>query len=205
MTTSAAVRVRRGTLALVAGLASALAACRPAPEPPPISEEQYHALVEECAAQAKQLGETLVGELKAAIEKGGPEGAVGVCGEAAARVAAENAKRGLNLRRTTLRLRNPENAPDAWERPILERWERERPAVVPAVATAAVEGPAGWEFRFLAPIFVQGLCTDCHGDPAAMKEGVRAALRAKYPEDRATGFAQGDLRGGISVRVPIRR
>jgi hypothetical protein len=32
---------------------------------------------------------------------------------------------------------------------------------------------------------------------------VRAALEERYPEDDAIGFKPGDLRGAVSVRVPL--
>ena len=33
---------------------------------------------------------------------------------------------------------------------------------------------------------------------------VRPILKQHYPDDQATGFAPGDLRGAISVRVTVR-
>jgi len=47
-------------------------------------------------------------------------------------------------------------------------------------------------------------CVVCHGDPAQIPDAVLAALAARYPDDRATGFAEGDLRGWFWVEVPAR-
>ncbi|MDT4883752.1 hypothetical protein FQZ97_1198250 [compost metagenome] len=43
-------------------------------------------------------------------------------------------------------------------------------------------------------------CLACHGTQMAPQ--VRAAIAAHYPDDAATGFAVGDLRGGLWVEVP---
>jgi len=52
------------------------------------------------------------------------------------------------------------------------------------------------------PITVVGLCTRCHGDPASFSPELRAAISKAYPDDRATGFAEGDLRGFFWAEVP---
>lgn len=41
----------------------------------------------------------------------------------------------------------------------------------------------------------------CHGPGNSIPDTVRAMLAARYPDDRATGYAVGDLRGAISVQV----
>jgi len=43
-------------------------------------------------------------------------------------------------------------------------------------------------------------CLACHGSEVA--EPVRAAIAERYPDDHATGFAVGDLRGALWVEVP---
>jgi hypothetical protein len=60
------------------------------------------------------------------------------------------------------------------------------------------------ELQYVRPLVVDGRCLACHGDPAGFDPEVRAVLARRYPDDRATGYAPGDLRGAISVRVPIR-
>lgn len=186
-------------LTLTASVASASCSQPPAP---PLSPEALEALETRADEAAKRLGETLVRELKAAVAAGGAVNAVNVCGDTALRVAKEFAADGVSMRRTSLKLRNVANAPDALERSVLERWSRELPKVPESVAEV-VDGPQGREYRFVKPIFVQGICTDCHGTPAALKDGVAAALAAKYPTDQATGYLEGELRGAISVRVPV--
>jgi hypothetical protein len=39
---------------------------------------------------------------------------------------------------------------------------------------------------------IDGVCLTCHG---SVGSDVAAALRERYPDDRATGYALGDFRG----------
>ena len=57
---------------------------------------------------------------------------------------------------------------------------------------------------FYAPITVFApLCLKCHGEPGSdIDEATTATLAELYPEDEATGFALGDLRGMWAIRVP---
>jgi hypothetical protein len=47
------------------------------------------------------------------------------------------------------------------------------------------------------------MCLTCHGEKARIPPAVEAVIAQEYPGDRATGFAEGDVRGAVSVRVPL--
>ena len=56
----------------------------------------------------------------------------------------------------------------------------------------------------MKPIFIAGLvCLQCHGAPDKFAPGVADALKEFYPYDQATGYAVGDLRDPVSVKIPI--
>ena len=64
-----------------------------------------------------------------------------------------------------------------------------------------------WESRdgtlgVLTPIQMASSCLTCHGGPEDLGEGVADALAKHYPEDAATGFAEGELRGWFWVESP---
>lgn len=154
---------------------------------------------------AQLLTASLMTELGAALEKGGPVEAMRVCSESAQRVTEELSQReGIVVRRTALRLRNRANRPDEFERAWLTRAEvavaeGRAPEPVYEVVDRAGDGK---ELRHLRPIlFPGGICSQCHGSAAEIGPEVKALLRQRYPDDRATGFAPGQLRGAISVRV----
>jgi hypothetical protein len=56
----------------------------------------------------------------------------------------------------------------------------------------------------LAPIVISNpLCLQCHGAPdAEIAPATLAAIRKLYPDDKATGYRSGDLRGLWSVTFP---
>ena len=63
-------------------------------------------------------------------------------------------------------------------------------------------GPAG-ELGALLPIRLKAECQMCHGPAEQIVDEVKAAIAENYPEDQATGFAAGDLRGWFWVEVPV--
>ena len=48
---------------------------------------------------------------------------------------------------------------------------------------------------------VQPVCLTCHGKRLA--GDVRTAIAEHYPDDRATGYALGDVRGAIYLRKAL--
>ena len=54
----------------------------------------------------------------------------------------------------------------------------------------------------LLPISTMPLCLMCHGEKNSLMEPIRTALHENYPDDQATGFAPGDLRGWFWLEIP---
>lgn len=165
------------------------------------------ALSEVRAANASQefLRDLRTGLLKE-IDAKGHAGAVRSCGELAASIAADmEASEGLAIRRTALRVRNADNQADAFERGWLESTADttlDNPAYAFHAEIPAAEGQAA-EYRYLAAIYTQTLCLTCHGTPEQIPVEVQAALAEIYPDDQATGYAPGSMRGAVSVRIPL--
>lgn len=173
----------------------ALLACSsPPPAPAPVATDR---LTETQAAVAKLAG-TVRGRLQAAMAEGGPVAAVSACADDAQALTAQvSHDTGAALGRSSLRLRNPANAPPAWVAAWLTE-QGERPA-------AGVEGFArveGSNVRVLKPVAVEAVCVTCHGPPDQIPAEVRAILAERYPQDAATGYAVGDLRGVAWAELP---
>lgn len=178
----------------------------PSAAQPPSSPAVEKALAEARAAAAglaAEIRSLLVNEL----EKGGASAAVTACASSAqARTAEFRNRTGVDIRRTSLRHRSPANAPDAWERAGLESFDRLAVGARPQAERWEVVREDGREtLRYLKPVVTSTMCLSCHGAPTAIPEPVRKALDDAYPGDRATGFSAGDVRGAISVRVPLAR
>ncbi len=154
---------------------------------------------------AETLGARLKGRLVEAMGTGGPASAIEVCNlEAPQMAAAVSAQTGFAVARTALRVRNPDNAPDAFERAALERFLADINAGAdPAGLEHAqiVNGPEGRVFRYMKPIMTEAPCLACHG--ARLQDEVRAAIDARYPDDAATGFAVGDMRGAFTLKKTL--
>jgi hypothetical protein len=149
--------------------------------------------LERARAAKEHLGSALMEALTEELEVGGPEGAVDICRDMAPMISAHAAEEsGVEIGRTSFRLRNPANRPPTWAEPLVA-------ARVDTVAT--LEGPAG-ELGVMMPIRLAEPCLACHGARENLNEGVRQALAESYPEDEAVGFEIGDLRGWFWVEVP---
>ena len=145
-------------------------------------------------AARDELAKNLVARLGEGMKAGGPPAAIGVCKEAAPEIAAAISRaRGLTIGRTSFRLRNPENAAPSWALPYVKA-QRAEPLILRNPDTGAL--------ATLFPIKVQAQCLPCHGPTDNIAPAVRAALLSAYPEDTATGFNEGDLRGWFHVTVP---
>jgi mono/diheme cytochrome c family protein len=164
------------------------------------------ALTEAAAAEIGERAATavlsgLLARVKKAMQEGGPEHAIDFCSETALPLTAEIAKaqaQGLEIKRTSSRLRNPKNAPDALERQALEHFEGADKAKLPAQLVQKVDGG----YRYYRPIMIQGACLTCHGEREALNPKVLSKLQERYPNDQATGYKEGDFRGLIRVSVP---
>lgn len=161
------------------------------------------------AAEGKQamqaFGQRLKGELQAAMKAGGPVNAIAVCNEKAVPIAeAVSAETGWTLARTSHKLRNPGNAPDAFEQSVLEDFlarQAQGESADTLVTTAVVETAQGQTFRMVKAIPTGDLCLTCHGSDLA--PDVAAKLDEMYPGDQARGFKAGDIRGVFTLQKPL--
>lgn len=155
---------------------------------------------------AQHVAATLLQRLEEALAQGDVRAAARVCSTVAQEATASAAEgSGARVRRTALRVRNAANRPDAYERVWLERQATRVAQGESAEGTFEILGEGrDRELRHMRPIVFPGPpCAGCHGDDHEIAPETRAFLRAAYPEDEAVGFAAGDLRGAISVRVPL--
>jgi hypothetical protein len=165
--------------------------------------------VDSAVAEARVAANELAAQLKKLLQEelaaGGFDGAIAVCAEVAQRRTAEYREAFKNdIRRVSLRRRNPENEPDDYERGVLESFDRLPVDARPKAEHWEVVTEDGQEsLRYLKPLVTGALCLTCHGDRATMAPAVTEALGEHYPDDRATGFAVGDVRGAITIRIPL--
>ncbi|MBK7861961.1 MAG: DUF3365 domain-containing protein [Archangiaceae bacterium] len=174
-----------------------LAACARA-APVPATREQLPAEAARADRAISALRARLMTRLTEAVGQGGPARAIDVCSTEAPALAAQvGHEQGVEVGRTSFRLRNGQNAPRPWARATVEAGEGRK-----AAASSEAVFDLGDRVGVLAPIPVAPLCLGCHGPTQALAPDVSAALAARYPGDRAVGFAEGDLRGFFWAEVP---
>ena len=170
-----------------------------------ISEADMDLVLETGSAAAGRLAGTLIQNLTAAMDEGGPEGAIDFCSTEAMPITDRvNASlRGIEVKRTSTRIRNPANAADSLEAAALA-WFEEQIATTGSVPDFWVQPEREGAARFYRPLVANAMCVQCHGPVESLSPAVAAALAERYPDDEATGYAPGDLRGLIRVTVPLR-
>jgi len=137
------------------------------------------------------------------MKEGGPPNAIQVCNTKAPGIAREISAAGnLKIGRTSLKVRNPGNAPDTWEKKTLEGLEA-RKAKGEDPAKLEHHEVVGKEFRYMKAIVIPAdmPCLKCHGEQ--LDPAVQAKLKELYPNDKATGYKTGDVRGAITIRQPL--
>ncbi len=107
---------------------------------------------------------------------------------------------GWEIRRTSLKVRNPNNMPDPWEEEVLKLFaqrlaEGVNPETFEFAKVVNLDGKR--VFRYMKPIVMQDFCTTCHGQ--GLSPDLAEKIAEKYPEDQAVGFNPGDFRGAFSM------
>jgi hypothetical protein len=187
---------------IAASLLMLLAACSDAPESSaPVVDQnsaalpQYdeNAMKQQAAAALLPFKQQLMQALQRGLEQG-PAQAIDVCRLEAPAIAAASVD-GVEIGRSSFRLRNPTNAPTVWQQVGLRHYlqsEDREPMLI-----NLEDGRVG----YMEPIVMAPMCLACHGSELSVE--VRDALAVHYPADQATGFAAGDLRGIFWVTLPV--
>ena len=156
-------------------------------EKPPTDEQKSKMI-----AAKDVLFARLSGRLMEVMGSEGPVAAIAVCKSEASEIAkAVGQQEDVKIGRTALKLRNPNNQPPAWAESLV---------------AAAVDQPtfltlSDGRGAALLPIKLKGLCLMCHGPVDQIMPEIKSQLATHYPNDQATGFKEGDLRGWFWVET----
>ena len=168
----------------------------------PVLAEDLAPLKKEGRALAKQFLGTLKPELMKAMKAGGPVHALEVCHVKAPKIAQSVSEAsGWQVKRVSLKPRNPNDAPDAFEEKVLKQFEQAKAAGKDPKKLeygAKVKENGHTVFRYMKAIPTGGVCLTCHGEKLASP--VAQKLHQLYPHDKATGYKLGDIRGAFSFK-----
>ncbi len=151
---------------------------------------------------AASFATALKSTLKPALKQQGPVAAINVCSEAAPRLAKQYAlTTNWQVARTSLKNRNPANAPDDWEEKALKLFELKKSKgtdVTKLEHWEIVNNNGRKTLRYMKAIPTAAKpCLACHG--TNIKPSIKAQLAENYPLDKATGYQAGDIRGAFSL------
>lgn len=104
---------------------------------------------------------------------------------------------GYRFNNVSDRPRNPANKADRFEMAAMDFF-RANPKIPNRMEAIRDEDGKGW-FHYTAPIWIESYCLSCHG----LKENAPASIRDAYPD--AYGYQLGELRGLMSIRLPLDR
>ncbi len=155
---------------------------------------------------AKEYMSTLKQVLIKNMKEGGPLQAVTVCSDTASELTTlYSEKMGINVKRVSYKNRNVGNTPDSFEKEALNEFEKlfaknELKTDTEIIKKVDVNGKE--VIRYIKPIIIESPCLNCHGDREILPE-VSELIKQKYPNDKATGYKVGDLRGAISITKKI--
>lgn len=155
--------------------------------------EQGKALIQAFSTDLKS-------ELQKAIKEGGLKNGIEVCSVKAPAIAAKYSYESWQIKRTSLKVRNPTNTATKFERDTLLQFQVKKDQAIPISDLNLYQEEKtanGKTHRMMKAIPTQVLCLGCHGDNIA--EDVKSELQLRYPSDQATGFKEGDIRGAFSL------
>lgn len=168
----------------------------------PVQQQQFE---KKAQAAIKEFASSLKTALLSAMQDGGPIEAVAVCNLIAPTLAAEMSKKhGMEIGRTSLKVRNPSNEADEWETSVMQKFETRLDsgeAIQSLTFSEKVDTNTGQQWRMMKAIPTDKVCLSCHGTKIAPP--IQAKLDKYYPDDMATGFKLRDIRGAFSVSKDI--
>lgn len=146
----------------------------------------------------------LIGALQKAIGEKGVPAAIDFCQVEALPITKKvSDKYEVEIRRVSAKNRNPANEPNELEKTLLDAYQYNVENDVDSRSNIQkVED--GQVLLYTKAITIPGgLCLNCHGEPGKeIDQATLEKINTLYPEDKATDFKVGDLRGMWSISIP---
>ncbi len=167
------------------------------------NKEELDSVIKTGKEVSKTLLQTLGKNLKKEMKAGGPMAAAAFCTNKAYALTAsvdKNYGKDVQVKRISLKERNPANQPQAEEKVILESLDNLQKSGV-MLPPYLVERVNKDTYKFYKPLMInKQVCLKCHGD-IAKNQKLSQYLGKTYPHDKATGYKMGDLRGAVVVTI----
>ena len=150
----------------------------------------------------------LKGILISQIKSGGVISAVAVCSDTAQVLTNDfGLMKGLYIKRVSFKNRNKNNVPDKFEERVLKQFEvlKSTDKLAPGTEHFEIIKENDYKYlRYMKPIKIGEACLKCHGNEEKISAEVKELIVKKYPDDKAVGYKNGDLRGAVSIKKLIK-
>ena len=153
------------------------------------SETQFK---EEALKILTPIKKAFMKELRTGLKEG-PYETVDSCHLKAPHIIESDYHQTYELGRTSDKIRNKNNSPQAWLEPILKEYigsHIEKPVEAKVFKVKN-------KFAYVEPIYTSAVCLKCHGD---LHGSVKKKIEALYPKDMATGYKIGEFRGLFYIK-----
>jgi hypothetical protein len=168
-------------------------------------------LTENQKIEMRDAASEFMGRLKSIlikkIKSEGMLSAVTVCSDTA-RVLTNDfgLKKGVYIKRVSFKNRNINNVPDEFEAKVLKGFEQTKKEGKLTTNTEHFEiiNENDHKYlRYMKPIKLGEACLKCHGNEEKISAEVKDLISKRYPDDKAVGYKNGDLRGALSIKKLI--
>lgn len=144
---------------------------------------------------------SLSSELQTALQKGGVAEALQYCNVNAIPLTDSlSTQQQVEIRRTSSKVRNSDNAATDGEAEVLAKYEKQFAAGEDLISMVV---PVGKDhYKYYAPIMVSNNCLKCHGAVGKdIAEADYSIIQELYPSDQAINYQLGDFRGIWSIKM----
>lgn len=164
-----------------------------------LNEEARAELIDRGNSVSQKLASALMTNLSAQIRQDGIAEAINFCSVAAIPLTDSiSDQEGVKVSRVSHLNRNPNNAANEQEMEIIEKYLAHIEAAEPIDPVVIAEEQ---QYIYYSPILISmPTCLKCHGVQGEdIPAEVSQELQQRYPNDKATGFKMGELRGLFKV------
>jgi hypothetical protein len=190
------------SIALVSLSASLLLASTQTMQHKDNKQHKQKSVIKTAQQSSKLLLKTLGSNMKKNMKAGGPMQALDFCSKEAYTLTEKVNKelpKGVTVKRITLKERNPANKAEKDEIVVLEALAKLQ-SVNATLPKHIVEKVDAHTYKVYKPLVInKKVCLKCHGDIQNKK--LKDEIEKRYPQDKATHYKMGDLRGAIVTTI----
>lgn len=184
-----------------------VSSCQPDPMVTMASQDEISVIQPIGDEISNELLKTLQTELQQAIQSGGINEAINVCNLKAiplTGIVEKSTKSPVEIKRTTVKYRNEKNAPDEFELIALTHYESLMASndEIPPFYVQKINTEGSSFYYYYKPLTMKPICLTCHGSKEMIGEETLSLIQERYPEDKATGYLEGDFRGLVRIKFP---